>query len=190
MTTLAGIQGKGWCVIGAESKISDDSGVYVITPSPKVFWNNNILIAGCGSVRGLNILEHGFDAPHYDPGYKAEMYLTREFIPEMRKLYIEHGSDMKDYDTVATMENGLLVGVGGRLFSIGGDYSWDQNASGLYHYGSGGPYALGAMVALRGDRAKTVEEANEIVINAVGAAIKCDVFSGGKVSTFVQYAGD
>ena len=188
MTTLAGIAGKGWCVIGAEAKASDESGSFVLMPTPKVFLNNGVLIAGCGSVRGLNLMEHFFESPILSQDVRVESYLTRQFIPEMRKVYVEQGSEIKDYGQVSTIENGLLVGIAGRLFSIGSDYSWDQSAKGLYSYGSGGKYALGAMTALDAHKCKTPEEAVEIITIAVKSAIDCDVYSGGKVSTFVQYA--
>ena len=187
MTTLAGIQGKGWCVIGAEAKASDQSGTFVLMPTPKIFVNNGVLIAGCGSVRGLNLMEYDFESPVLNEDVKIESYLTRQFIPAMRKTYVESGSEIRQEGDVATMENGLLIGVSGRLFSIGSDYSWDQSAKGLYHYGSGGSYALGAMTALSAHKCKTPEEAVEIITIAVKAAIDCDVYSGGKVSTFVQY---
>jgi 20S proteasome alpha/beta subunit len=187
MTTLAGIAGKGWCVIGAESKASDDSGSFVMMPTPKVFINNGVLIAGCGSVRGLNVMEYDFDSPTLDEDIRVESYLTRQFIPTMRKTYIEAGLEMKEYGDVATMENGLLIGIAGRLFSIGSDYSWDQSAKGLYSYGSGGPYAMGAMTSHNAHKCKTPEDAVEIITIAIKAAIECDVYSGGKVSTFVQF---
>jgi len=65
VTTLVGIQGNNWCVLGAESKASDESGEFIYVRDPKIFHNGPTLIAGSGSVRGLNVLEHGWTAPKF-----------------------------------------------------------------------------------------------------------------------------
>jgi len=59
MTTLVGVQGNGWCVLGADSKASDIDGSYIYMRDSKIFANGPTLIAGSGAVRGLNILEYG-----------------------------------------------------------------------------------------------------------------------------------
>jgi hypothetical protein len=49
MTTLAAIQGDGWCVIGSDSRSSDESGRPIEMATHKVIENNGVLIAGSGS---------------------------------------------------------------------------------------------------------------------------------------------
>lgn len=186
MTTLAGIEGDGWCVLGSESKITGDGG-FMFTPSAKTFENGPVIIGACGGVRGLNILEHGWSAPRY-VGKSVEHYLTRTFIPSMRKAMIDAGADMKDDGEVAEFDNALLVAIKGRIFSIGSDYSWIQSSRGVYSYGSGGAFVRGAMSSMcKKHFPKTVEAAQHIITESIKVAIDSDEFSGGKISTFVQY---
>jgi ATP-dependent protease HslVU (ClpYQ) peptidase subunit len=187
MTTLAAIQGNGWCVLGAESKASDDDGSFCYMPDSKIFANGPALIAGSGSVRGLNILEHGWTAPRYR-GKTPEYYLTRYFIPSMRKAIIDAGAEIKSDDKVASFDSGLLVAIKGVLFSISDDYSWDKSTDGLYRAGSGGDYALGALKLLKADKAKSPKEASHLLELAIEVAISCDNFSGGAITLSTQYA--
>lgn len=188
MTTLAAIQGDGWCVIGADTLASDDDGFSSEMRTSKVFKNGIALIAGAGSVRGLNILEFGWNTPAYGSSKSIEHYLTRTFVPSMRSCFIEAGYDMKSDKDVAEQDNDLIVAIKGELFSIAGDYSWDRCARGLFMAGSGGKYALGALAALGADKAKSIEQAQSMMHKAITHAIRWDVFSGGRVETFVQEA--
>lgn len=188
MTTLAAVQGDGWCVIGADTLASDDDGFSSDMLTSKVFKNGVALIAGAGSVRGLNILEFGWTAPAFGQSKSIEHYLTRTFIPSMRSCFIEAGYDMKSDKDVAEQDNDLIVAIKGQLFSIAGDYSWDRCARGLFMAGSGGKYALGALAVLGADKSKTIEQAEAHIRKAITHAIRWDVFSGGRVETFVQEA--
>lgn len=186
MTTLAAIQGDGWAVLGCDSKISG-VGNYTFTPYPKIFKNGVAVIAACGSVRGLNLLEFGWTVPRY-AGKSVEHYLTRTFIPSMRNVMIEAQVDMQEDKTVPDFGNGLLVAIKGRLFSVNDDYSWDCSEKGLYSYGSGASYSMGALVALKADKAKSVEQAQTLIIHAVNTAIACDIYTGGAIHTVAQHA--
>ena len=172
MTTLAGIQGDNWCLLGADSKASDSDGSYIYLKDPKIFSNGPTLIAGSGAVRTLNLLQYGWTAPRYR-GKTPEEYITRYFIPSLRKKIVE-------------FDNGLLVAVKGKIFKVSDDYSWETSLSRLYRGGSGGDYALGAMVVLGGEKADTYEKARTIIIAAIETAIECDLFSGGEIVTHYQ----
>lgn len=187
MTTLAAIQGDGWCVLGAESKTTDEDGSFGFTIDSKIFANGPALIAGSGSVRGLNILEHGWTAPRYR-GSSPEYYVTRYFIPSMRKAIIDAGAEIKSEDKVASFDSGLLVAIKGIIFSISDDYSWDKTSDRVYRAGSGGDYALGALKMLKADKAKNPKEAERLIAMAIEVAISCDIYSGGQIVTATQYA--
>jgi len=186
MTTLVGVQGNGWCVLGADSKASDIDGSYIYMRDSKIFANGPVLIAGSGAVRGLNILEYGWTAPRYRG--TPESYMTRLFIPALRKKLIESGAEWKKEDETVRHDNDLLVAVKGRIFKIADDYSWETSISRLYRAGSGGDYALGALVALGGENVATWREADLLTRKAISAAIECDNFSGGEIRTFTQFA--
>jgi ATP-dependent protease HslVU (ClpYQ) peptidase subunit len=186
MTTLIGIQGDGWCALGADSKASDQDGSYIIMRDSKIFANGTTLIAGSGAVRGLNILEHGWTAPRYKG--TPETYITRLFIPSLRRKLIDSGAEWKKEDETVRQDNNLLVAVKGRIFKISDDYSWETSISRLYRAGSGGDYALGALVALGAENVKDSYEAEELIRTAIAAAIECDNYSGGEIRVFTQYA--
>lgn len=187
MTTLAAIQGDGWCAIGADSQASDDSGFTMQIVTGKIFKNGPALIAGAGSVRGINILQFSWTAPRF-VGKSVDHYMTKTFIPSMRKAFIAAGYDMKDDGDVATNDNDFVVAVKGNLYSVAEDYSWERCRMGLYIAGSGGKYALGAMDALGGSKAKTPEEATKIIKKAITSSIKYDAYSGGEIVVMSQSA--
>lgn len=187
MTTIAGIQGDGWIVLGADTQASDDSGLLMHIATGKIFRNGPALIGAAGSVRGINILQFGWKAPARTVK-STDHYMTRSFIPAMRKAFIESGYDMKADSEVAAHDNELLVAVGGVLYSIADDYSWERCKSGLYAAGTGGKYALGALAAINAYQVKTPEKAEELVERAILVGITFDAFSGGEVQTVVQEA--
>jgi len=187
MTTLVGVQGDGWCALGADSKASDVDGSYIYLKESKIFSNGSTLIAGSGAVRTLNLLQYGWTAPRYR-GRTPEEYMTRYFIPFMRKKIVESGSEWQKDGEVAKFDNALLVAVKGKIFKISDDYSWETSLSRLYRGGSGGDYALGALVALDGENVKDSFQAELLIKQAISAAIECDLFSGGKIEVVVQRA--
>jgi ATP-dependent protease HslVU (ClpYQ) peptidase subunit len=180
MTTLVGIQGDGWCLLGADSKASDTDGSFIYLQDSKIFPNGPTLIAGSGAVRTLNILEYGWTAPRYR-GKTPEEYMTRYFIPSLRRKLVEAGSEWKKEDEVAKFDNGLLIAVKGKIFKVSDDYSWETSLSRLYRGGSGGDYALGAMIALGAENIIDREQTESIARQAINAAITADLFSGGDV---------
>lgn len=187
MTTLAAIQGDGWAVIGADSQATDDSGNLMKVVSGKIFHNGPALIGAAGSVRGINILQFGWKAPSRTVK-STDQYVTRSFIPAMRKAFIEAGFDMKADSDVATNDNELIIAVGGVLYAIADDYSWERCQSGIYTAGSGGKYAHGALIVQAAHRASTPEQAEKFLHRAISAAISVDAFSGGEITTVTQEA--
>lgn len=187
MTTLAAVQGDGWCVIGAETRATDESGFPIQIVTGKIFKNGSALIAGAGSVRGCNILQFGWTAPKRTVA-STDIYMTRTFIPAMRKAFLEAGYDMKSDTTAAENDNDLIVAVGGVLYSVASDYSWERCKGNLYVAGSGGKLALGALGALRADKAETPEDASRLITRAIEVAKRWDVFSGGAIDTVTQKA--
>lgn len=186
MTTIAAIQGDGWAVIGADRRASEDDGFTAVMESPKIFKNGPALIAGAGSVRGLNILEFGWSAPGYASSKSVEHYLTQRFIPSMREAFIAAGYDIKSDKDVAEQDNDLIVAIRGKLYTISSDYSWDRCSKGLFKAGSGGKYALGALKVLKADKSKDPEQAAAFIRRAITVAIDYDCYSGGEIDIFTQ----
>lgn len=185
MTTLAAIQGESWVVIGADTQVSDDSGFKMQLAASKIFKNGCALIAGAGSMRGINILQFGWTAPKYS-GKTIEHYLTQQFIPSMRAIFIESGYDIKTAADAATCDNVFIVAIKGKLFAIDEDYSWEHCNKGLYVAGSGSHFALGALDAFGAKKVKTPEQAQSVIRKSIAVATNWDAFSGGVIQTFIQ----
>jgi ATP-dependent protease HslVU (ClpYQ) peptidase subunit len=176
MTTLAAIQGDGWAVIGSDSLSTDDNGRPINMATPKIVKNGVYLIAGAGSVRGCNILQHGWVPPK--PRGDLDKFITKSFIPSMRKAFLDAGYDMKQDSSNALHDSEFLVIVHGVIYPIFEDYSWERSKDSLYVSGSGGAYALGALKTQNIDDEWSARQAIE---KAITIAIECDTSSGGSI---------
>ena len=189
MTTLAGYQGNGWCVIGCDSRASSEAGDYMDLATPKVVENEEYLIAVAGASRGGNLLQFGWKPPV--PPTKNDLvaldkFMTMQFVPKMRELFIKAGFDAKGDGEYAVTESVFLVAVNGVIYSIAEDYSWDRDTRGIYHQGSGGSMAAAVMSALEIKKSKTPAQATKIIKTAVRAATEWDIYSAPPIYTKVQ----
>lgn len=188
MTTLVAIQGDGWSVIGCDSRASDEDGRYMELATSKIINNSGVLIAVSGASRGGNITQFGWKPPKPRATEDLDVFVTKKFIPSMRKAFIEAGYDAKDDGDAAWQDSNLIVSIRGVLYPIFNDYSWDREARKVYYGGSGGDVALGALEALEYQKAKTPQAAEKILRKAVEIACKHDIYSGGKIITHIQEA--
>lgn len=188
MTTLAAIQGDGWAVIGCDSRASDEDGRYMDLATPKIINNNGVLIAVSGASRGGNITQFGWKPPKPRVTEDLDVFMTQKFIPSMREAFVKAGFEGKEDGDAAFHDSNLLVSVRGVIYPIFNDYSWDRESRRVYYAGSGGDIALGALEALNYEKVTTPEAAEKILRKAIEAAIKHDIYSGGKIITQVQEA--
>lgn len=184
MTTIVGVQGDGWAVLGSDSLSTSDVGSRVQMATPKVVQNGPYLIAGAGSVRGCNILQYGWTPPK--PRGDLDKFMTKFFIPSMRKLFLENGYDIKAESQAAEHDSEFLVAVNGVIYPIYDDYSWERSADPYYVIGSGGKYALGALLATSYSLDFEPGDVRTHVYNAIDIAIDCDQYSGGEIHTYTQ----
>lgn len=188
MTTLAAIQGDGWAVIGCDSRASDETGRYMELATSKIIDNNGVLIAVSGASRGGNIAQFGWKPPKPRVNEDLDLFMTRRFIPEMRKAFIEAGFEGKEDGDAAWHDSNLLVAVRGVIYPIFNDYSWDRESRRVYYAGSGGDIALGALELQNYTKISTPEAAEKAIRRAIEAAIKHDIYSGGEIITHIQEA--
>ena len=188
MTTLAAIQGEGWSVIGCDSRASDDGGRYMDLATHKIVENNGILIAVSGASRGGNIAQFGWKPPRPRVNEDLDLFMTKKFIPALRKAFQDAGYEGKDDGAAAEHDSSLIVSVRGVIYPIFEDYSWDREARNVYYSGSGGDIALGALEILNYQKIKSPDAAEKILRKAIEAAIKHDIYSGGEIHTYVQKA--
>ena len=185
MTTLAAIQGDGFAVIGGDSQSSDGDGFTQLLPHGKIFENNGIVFGGAGDVRGINILQHDWSAPKLGRS-NPDKFITRSLIPSMRRAFVEAGYEINKSDSSVINNNIWIVIIDCNVYRIDEDYSWEKCVDNIYVAGSGESFALGALTALDASSAHDVEEAEEIIREAIRIAIKWDAFSGGDITTVIK----
>lgn len=186
MTTLVAIQGDGWSVIGCDSRASDEDGRYMDLATHKIVNNNGILIAVSGASRGGNIAQFGWKPPKPRVNEDLDKFMTKKFIPSLRKEFIAAGFEGKEDGDSAGHDSSLIVSVAGVIYPIFNDYSWDREARNVYYAGSGGDVALGALEALGFDKVKTPAAAEKVLRKAIEIACKHDIYSGGEIHTYIQ----
>jgi ATP-dependent protease HslVU (ClpYQ) peptidase subunit len=187
MTTLAAIQGKGWVVMGCDSRSSDEEGRPMEMATHKIVENNGALIAGAGAGRGSNILQFGWKAPKPTAAENLDIFMTQKFIPQMREAFINAGYDMKEDGDAASHDSQFLVSIRGVVYPIFEDYSWDRDIRGIYYAGSGSPIALGAMAALGIDDVQDAQQAERLVRKAIEIATEWDIYTSGPIITKIQF---
>lgn len=191
MTTLAAYQGDGWSVIGSDSRATDDVGEVFVLANHKVTKNGDYIFAISGASRGGNLIQQGWTppkAPRTDDVEKIDVFMTKKFIPSMRKLFIDNGYDAKDDGDAAWHDGTFLVSVNGVIYPIFEDYSWDRDRRRIYNGGSGGNIALGAMIALGIEKTKTPEQAEKIIRKAIEISTDWNAFCMPPVITHIQYS--
>lgn len=190
MTTLAAFQGEGFAVIGCDSRASDDNGRVMDLATHKIIENNGYLIAVSGASRGGNISQFGWTPPNAPRTTNLETldkFMTKKFIPALRKVFISSGYDMKDDGDTAMQDSSFIIAVNGVIYPIFEDYSWDREARNIYYGGSGGDVALGAMVALGIEKAtKNIKRAEQIVYKSVEIATKWDAYCSPPIHVKTQ----
>lgn len=199
MTTIVGIQGDGFAVACADSRISDvdDGGIatqfgVLKEASPKVAMNGRYLLGAAGDLRAINILHHAFMPPVCPPnlkGKKLDHFMTVKFIPALRECFETQGYAMPDNDEkqhIAEHSSTILVAINGIIYIIDGDYSWISDINGVYAIGSGSQYALGALNILMPKRGLAMSTAKKIAMQAVATASRFDPHTGAPYHTFTQ----
>ena len=188
MTTVAAIQGENWVVVGYDSRVTEEQKIYTLPKdNGKLFKNGNYLLGVAGDMRAVNLLSYVFKPPAVTPttyGLKLDKFVSTSFIPELKKCF-EDASYSKDGD----QDSQVIVVVNGTVFEIGNDYSWARDETGVYAIGSGGDYAMGAMIASLETRKRTLSTAKTIVRQAITIASKLDPSTSPPIYVQVQHFG-
>lgn len=195
MTTIIAVQGDGWCVVGSDSRIShtDEEGkseTHVLADSQrKVVQNGSWLLGVAGDLRAINVLGHNFVAPVPRPtlaGTALDKFVATDFVPALKECLEKTGYAPihKEYPGKAEFDSELIVCSNGKVYAIDGDYSWMEEASGIYAIGSGAPYAMGALTATGYGR--SILAARNAVLKALSVASKFDPGTGAPFHVSVQ----
>jgi ATP-dependent protease HslVU (ClpYQ) peptidase subunit len=188
MTTIIAVQHEDWCLIAADSQTTGYDVSADCSPMGKIAKNGKYLVSAAGLVRGMNIIQHAFVPPNPSnvTGDKLDRFMISKFVPALRKAFIASGYDIRGDGDPATHDNNFIVAVNGQLYFIDEAYGLERAGDKLYCTGSGMKLALGAAYALGVQDVEEWEEAIEILEKAIHAAIKFDIYSGGKVQIALQ----
>lgn len=196
MTVLAGFQGNGFSIVGADSRATDvGTGDSFILANRKVTWDEQYqyLYAISGASRGGNLLQQGWtppDAPEFIDEDHLDRFMTQTFLPTMRDVFVENGYEGVSLFGDSALHDGFfLISVHGIIYPVFSDYGWDRDIRGIYVGGSGGPIALGAMTALGIDKCKNdPNKAKAIIKKAIELACQYNAYCSLPVHIEIQQA--
>jgi ATP-dependent protease HslVU (ClpYQ) peptidase subunit len=204
MTTIVAIQGDGFAVVGADSRISwlDENGsAYQMATlggtMGKIAVNGKYLLGAAGDLRAINILHHAFQPPTPTPslkGKRLDAFITTKFIPSLRAAFEENGyvpsREKERMPSKAEHDSQILVVINGFIYVIDSDYSWMVDTSGIYVIGTGAPFSLGAIHVLHKPGKISINQTKQLVIKALSASGKYDPGTGSPYQTFIQEASN
>ena len=184
MTTIIAVQGPDWAVVGYDSRVTEEGGrSYILgRGSAKVVKNGQYLLGAAGDVRAINILAYAFAPPKALDltGVRLDRFMTSKFVPALRECFEDHGYAAKESKEQASHGSVVLAIANGQIYEIGEDYAWVRDTTGIYAFGSGADYALGAMYATAGDdlALQGVTKTERAVREALAVAAKLDIGTG------------
>ena len=196
MTTVVGIQGDGYCLLAADTRITstDSAGVpYQImtlkSETSKIAVNGKYLIATAGDLRAINLLTHTLNPPICPPNLKSKKldeFVTNKLIPAIRQMFEQNGYTTNETNTPTKAEHDseILIAINQTLYHIDGDYSWFTDQTGIYTLGTGAPYALGALHNM--PPPKNPAQAKTQAIKALATASRYYPHTGSPYHTQIQ----
>lgn len=183
MTTVVGVQGSNWAVIGADTRIVEDGRIFA-TPAGagKIVRKSDYIIGIAGDFRPAQIFAHSFKFPK-PPPYTSldalDKFVTQKFIPMVREIF-------KEQDFIPSEESGveIIVALQGTIYTLNNDWAWARDKRGVYGIGSGGSYAIGALAAI--GQPKSASEGLAAAKAALSVATSYDNNTGEPYSIYQQ----
>lgn len=189
MTTIIGIQGKGWGLIAAESLIVAGDQKFMATGMDKVVEKGEFVFAFAGDAIAGDIALHSWNMPKIPRGVNLDKFMMTDILPSLKQAYADYGYDpapkTADNDPKAEAGFDALLCVKGKIYQIDNDFSWVRDDRGIYGIGSGGSYALGSLARASLSTTNTRTAANE-ARKSIEVSISFDVNSGGKIKVITQ----
>lgn len=156
MTTLVGIQGEGWAILGCDSMVNQDGKIYRLPADyPKLTQRGKVVLGAAGDLRATNILKV-MDMPQPEAGVELDFFVEKSLAPALREAFREGGIKKKADVTV-------LAAVKGVIYEIATE-DWCRDSTGYYAVGSGSSYALGALHAIGTKDFSAAQRALEITV--------------------------
>lgn len=162
MTCIVGyVCDNGKVVIGGDSACTNLDGERTIDENKKVFLLGRVAVGMCGSVLIGNTVRYTMREKQPSNGEDALRWACTVFAPAFHEVAEQFADES---------ETSALVGVNGRLFVVHQDGDVVEPACRYAAIGSGGPYALGALCALR--PALSVDDDANHVERILGLALR------------------
>lgn len=117
----------------------------VIRADQKVFRNGPMVLGFTTSFRMGQLLRHALTIPDRPASMDLDKYMVTVFVDAVRECLKSKGWAEKTNEQEKGGE--FLVGYESRLFAVHADYQIAAPVSQCYAIGSGGPFAMGALVA-------------------------------------------
>lgn len=161
ITCIVAVQLKnGRILVGADRQLTVNDDQANVVSVPKVTQRNGVILAGCGNYALCYLITHGLEVPKKEWSTSVHNYLHGVFYDRVRKLLERHGYYDKDkllkFSDDSNTE--ILVAVSNELYSMEfvneGTNEYPNGRITLmpvslpYASGSGGVYALGALLAM------------------------------------------
>lgn len=180
MTTLAAIQGEGWAIVGCDSKVVEEQRTFILPrDNGKIVKNGAYLLGAAGDMRAINLLAHVLKPPVPAPndiGIKLDKFISSKFIPALKQCF-----DEAQYGEKGEQDSSILVVIHGTIYEIGSGYDWCHDESGVYALGSGGDYAMGAMLLAAEGKKRTMTNARSSIKSALAISARLDPNTGGSI---------
>lgn len=182
MTTIVGVQGDGWAVVGADSRASEGTRAYTMAPSlGKLVRRGRYVFASAGDVRAINVIAHVLKppSPPASTGRKLDAFVSARLVPCIRETFAAAG-----YGGTSDSAFTVIVAVNAVIYTVGDDFAWLRDASGVYAHGTGGDLALGSLSS-EGELT-TLKQAKRAALRALNVAAKHDVYTAGPMVVKAQ----
>ena len=175
---------SGDVYIGGDSACTQGHYIRRVANECKLFRNGPFLIGCAGSFRYMQVLRYRLRPPAQPPEQDTYDYMCTGFVDALRDALRQAGQ-INVKEDVEAVEGECLIGYRGRLFSIGADFAVTESAEPehLEAVGIGGPWALGAAMALEsqppGERLRRALEVSGQFCGAVRSPYKVEMLPGG-----------
>lgn len=165
MTTIVAIQAGPIATIGADSYTTYGDRPFFHPATKKIIQSGRWLIAAAGDARACDIITTIWNPPAPRGKKNLHDFVATTVIKSLRKVLTENEYSPQPKDDGFD----LLLVIDGEVFQITNDFTLLRTHTGVYGIGSGGDYAVGAIMA-----GCSIEESIQI-------AIDLDINSGGKI---------
>ena len=148
-TCIVALAHEGTVWIGGDSLSIDVSkSEQAILTNPKVFKKTDTegtvwLFGFSGTYRFGQLLQYNFELPSFNVQANPLQFMVSTFVPALQQCLRKAGFEQKEKDRV--IGGNALIGVQGRIFNVGIQYSVVEYNMPYNAIGCGAPYAIGSL---------------------------------------------